>query len=159
MNAGRILATMALLAGATTASAQTATQNVSIQVNAINQIAVTGGAQSLTITTATAGSAPTDATASVSWAVTTNQTNQKITASINSAMPANVTLSANLTAPAGATSAGSQVLGTSAVDVVTGISTLATGGLGLTYTLSATPAAGVVASTTRTVTYTITAGP
>jgi hypothetical protein len=159
MNAGRILATMALLAGATTASAQTATQNVSIQVNAIYQIAVTGGAQSLTITTATAGSAPTDATASVSWAVTTNQTNQKITASINSAMPANVTLSANLTAPAGATSAGSQVLGTSAVDVVTGISTLATGGLGLTYTLSATPAAGVVASTTRTVTYTITAGP
>ena len=159
MNAGRILATMALLAGATTASAQTATQNVTIQVNAINQIAVTGGAQSLTISTATAGGNPTDATASTSWAVTTNQSNQKVTASINSAMPANVTLSVALAQPTGATSAGTVALGTGAVDVVTGISTLAESGLGVTYTLSATTAAGVVASTTRTVTYTITAGP
>jgi hypothetical protein len=158
MNAGRILATVALLAGATTASAQTATQNVTIQVNAISLIAVTGGSPSLTISTATAGSNPTDATASVSWAVTTNQSNQKVTASINSAMPANVTLSAELDAPAGGTSAGAQSLSTTAVDMVTGISTLASAGLGLTYTLSATPAAGVVASTTRTVTYTITAG-
>ena len=65
MNAGRILATVALLAGtAATASAQgAATQDVTIAVSAISQIAVTGGAQSLTVNTATAGSAPTAATA------------------------------------------------------------------------------------------------
>lgn len=159
MNAGRILATLSFLGAASAAQAQTATQNVTIQVNAISQIAITGGSPSLTITTATAGSNPTDATAAVSWAITTNQTNQKVTASINAAMPANVTLAVNLVAPTGATSANSQTLSTSAVDLVTGISTLAEGGLSATYTLSATPAAGVVASTTRTVTYTVTAGP
>lgn len=158
MTAGRILATMAFLGAATVAQAQTATQNVTIQVNAINQIAVTGGSPSLAISTATAGSDPTDATASVSWAITTNQSNQKITASIDVALPANVSLAASLVAPSGATSAGSQALSITAVDLVTGISTLAASGLGLTYTLSATPEAGVVASTTRTVTYTITSG-
>jgi hypothetical protein len=161
MNAGRILATVALLVGATSmASAQaTATQDVTIAVNAINQIAVTGGAQSLTISTATAGGAPTDASVAVSWAITTNQVDQKITAQINSAMPAGVTLSANLDAPGTATSAGAQALTTTAVDVVNNLDTVAASGLALTYTLSATTAAGVVASTTRTVTYTITAGP
>ncbi len=159
MNAGRILATLALLGAASAAQAQTATQNVTIQVNAINQIAITGGSPSLIVSTATAGSNPTDATAAVSWAITTNQINQKVTASINAAMPANVSLAVNLVAPTGATSASSQTLSTSAVDLVTGISTLAEGGLSATYTLSATAAAGVVASTTRTVTYTVTAGP
>lgn len=153
-----ILAAIALVAAASTLEAQTATQNVTIQVNAISRISVTGGAQSLTITTATAGSQPTDATASVNWAITTNQTNQKVTASLDAAMPANVSLSASMAAPAGATSAGAVSLGTTAADLVTGISTLAQAGLGLTYTLSATAAAGVVASTSRTVTYTITAG-
>ena len=45
-----------------------------------------------------------------------------------------------------------------AVDLVTSITQVAQSGLGVTYTLSATAAAGVVASTTRTVTYTITGG-
>lgn len=158
MSARRFLAAIGVVAAASTAQAQTATQDVTIQVNAISRIAVTGVAQSLTITTATAGSEPTAATATVSWAITTNQTNQKVTASLDAALPANVTLSASMAQPTGATSAGSQALGTVAVDLVTGISTLAQGGLGLTYTLAATAAAGVVASTTRTVTYTITAG-
>lgn len=157
MNAGRILAGLALLTATSTASAQV-TQDVTIAVNAISQIAVTGGAQSLTISTATAGSAPTDASASVTWAVTTNQTNQKVTASLNSALPAGVTLSVSLEPPAGASSPGAVSLGTSSADLVTGIATLAANGLDLTYTLSATAAAGVVASTTRTVTYTITSG-
>lgn len=140
------------------ASAQTATQSVTIAVNAINQIAFTGS-PSLTITTATAGSNPTSATdASATWAVTTNQTGAKITGSIASAMPAGVTLSVSLAAPAGGSSAGSQALGTTAVDLVTGITKLAQSGLGVTYTLGATAAAGVVASTSRVVTYTITGG-
>jgi hypothetical protein len=150
------MSTMPLLARS--ASAQTANQSVTIAVNAINQIAFTGS-PSLTITTAAAGSNPTSVSdASATWAVTTNQTGAKINASIGSAMPAGVTLSVPLAAPAGASSAGSQSLGITAVDVVTGISKLAQGGLGVTYTLGATAAAGVVASTSRVATYTITGG-
>jgi len=144
-------------AAANTASAQV-TQTVTFQVTAINQIAVSG-APSLTINTAVAGSAPTAVTSAVStWSVTTNQSTASITASIASAMPAGLTLSANLTAPAGATSTGLTALGTVAVNVVTGITKLNSAGLGLTYQLDATAAAGVVSSSTRVVTYTITGG-
>jgi hypothetical protein len=136
----------------------TALQTVTFAVNAINQIAFVG-APSLTITTAVAGSAPTSVTdATASWAVTTNQTGAKITASIPTAMPAGLTLSANLSAPAGAASASYLPLGTTAVDLVTGITKLAQGALGVSYKLDATAAAGVVPSATRVVTYTITGG-
>ena len=157
MTAGRILATMALLTAASAAQAQTATQNVTFQVNAINQIAVSGS-PSLTINTATAGSAPTAATASGSWAVTTNQSSAKITAQLDSDMPSGLTLTVNLTAPTNATSKGATTLSSASVDVVTGISKLAEGALPVGYSLSATTEAGVVSSTSRTVTYTITGG-
>ena len=149
----------ALVAIATPAvQAQTATQTVTFAVNAINQIAFTG-APSLTITTAVAGSAPTSVTdASSAWAVTTNQTGAKISASIPSNMPAGLTLSANLAAPTGATSASFQSLSTVSVDLVTAITKLAQGSLTATYKLDATAAAGVVASATRLVTYTISGG-
>lgn len=148
---------MALVFGAISAQAQTATQSVTFQVDAINQISLSGS-PSLVINTATAGSNPTQASAAASWAVTTNQSGAKITASINSAMPAGLTLQVNLSAPAGGTSAGAQTLSTTAVDVVTGITKLAQSGISVGYTLDATPAAGVVSSTSRTVTYTITGG-
>jgi hypothetical protein len=158
MTARRYLSTVALLMGAARiATAQTATQTVTFQVDAINQIAFSGS-PSLVVNTATAGSNPTAATAAATWAVTTNQTGSKITASIGSAMPAGVTLAANLTAPTGASSAGSQSLSTTAVDLVTSITKIAQGSLNVTYSLAATAAAGVVSSTTRTVTYTITGG-
>ena len=142
----------------TATAAQAQTQTVTFAVNAINQIAFTG-APSLTITTAVAGSAPTSVTdATSSWAVTTNQTGAKISASIPTIMPTGLTLSASLAAPAGATSAGFQALGTSAVDLVTVITKLNQGSLGVSYKLDATAAAGVVTSSTRLVTYTITGG-
>lgn len=153
-----VLAAAALLGATQVASAQTANQTVTIQVDAINVIAF-AGSPSLTINAAVAGSAPTSATnATASWAVTTNQTGSKITASISAAMPAGLTLSANLGAPTGASSNGLTALATSAVDLVTGITKLAQGTLAVTYQLDATIAAGVVASTSRTVTYTITGG-
>lgn len=144
--------------GAVSVQAQTANQTVTFAVNAINQIGFTG-TPSLTITTAVAGSAPTSVTdASSSWAVTTNQTGAKITASIPSVLGTGLTLSASLVAPSGATSPGFVALGTTAVDVVTGITKLATGSLGVSYKLDATAAAGVVTSSTKVVTYTITGG-
>jgi hypothetical protein len=142
----------------TVASAQTATQTVTFAVNAINQISATGS-PSLTVTTATAGSQPTAATdASSTWAVTTNQTGAKISASIATAMPTGLTLSVNLAAPSGATSAGLTALGTVAVDLVTTITKVAQLGMTATYELAATAAAGVVGSSTKVVTYTIAGG-
>ena len=145
-------------AAVNTASAQTATQTVTFQVTAINQIAV-AGTPSLVINAAAAGSAPTSVTASGNtWSVTTNQSGASITASIPTAMPAGLTLSANLTAPAGATRTGLTALGTTAVNVVTGITKLNSAALGLAYQLDATAAAGVVSTSTRVITYTITGG-
>jgi CheY-like chemotaxis protein len=158
MSRNLIISGLLILAAAAAANAQaTATQSVSYQVDAINQIAV-AGTPSLVVNTAVAGSAPTSATSTGStWAVTTNQTGAKITASINTNMTAGITLSATLDAPAGATSAGIKALSTTAVDMVTGITKLAATGLAISYQLDATAAAGVT-SGTRTVTYTITGG-
>jgi hypothetical protein len=82
----------------------------------------------------------------------------EITAQINSPMPAGVTLTVDLAAPSGATSAGPVVLGVAAHAAVTNISTTISSNA-ITYKLSATPAAGVVAAQSRTVTFTIVATP
>jgi hypothetical protein len=150
-------ATVLAAAFAGSAHAQTATQDVSYEVQAINQLAFSGS-PTLTISTATAGSAPTSVNASATYAITTNETNQKVTAQIDSDMPAGVGLSVTLAAPSGGTSAGAVSLSTTAQDVVTGISTVNASGLGVSYTLTATSAAGVVPAGSRTVTYTIVAG-
>lgn len=159
MNAGRILVGLALVGVASTASAQPVTQDVTIAVNAISQIAVVGGTQTLTISTATAGNQPTPAMAATFWAVTTNQTNQKVTAQLDSDFPAGFDVTAEMEAPSVGTSAGQRPLSTTSQDLVTGISTLAESALDLTYRLSANASAGVLSSTTRTVTFTIVTGP
>jgi hypothetical protein len=153
------LAVALSLAIAPTAKGQfTASQSISFSISAINQIAFVG-APTLTVTTAAAGAAPSSVTnATATWAVTTNQSGAKITASIPSVMPAGVTLSSNLAAPLGATSAGFKALTTVATDLVTGITKVAQGAMMVTYRLDATPAAGVVTAQSRTVTYTITGG-
>ncbi len=152
-----ILPAAALVLVTAGGAAAQATQEVGFEVQAINQIAFSGS-PSLVITSSTAGSAPTAATASGTYAVTTNEVDRKITAQIELAMPAGVSLSTTLAAPSGGTSAGAVTLGITAQDVVTGISTVDVSGLSVTYTLSATSAAGVVPAGTRIVTYTITAG-
>jgi hypothetical protein len=155
----QLVATTALLLcfGAAGASAQTATQTASFQVDTIDEISVSGDPATLVINSATAGSAPNSATnAATSYAVTTNVSNRKITAAIDLAMPSGLTLNVSLAAPSGATSTARNLTAT-AQDVVTGISTLNESGLTITYTLSATSAAAPQ-SGSRTVTYTITAG-
>jgi hypothetical protein len=153
-----LLVFLITLGAAGAVDAQTATQTVTIQVNAINEIAFSGS-PALVVSTATAGSPPASAVNSAAtWAVTTNQSGARITAGLNAAVPAGLTLSVTLAAPVGATSTGIQALTTTAVDVVTGLSQVAAAALGVTYQLDATPVAGVIAPTTRIVTYTITGG-
>ena len=143
----------------TEACAQSATQVVRIQVNAINQIGVSGNPSPLVINSATAGSAPTSVTASgTSYAITTNEANQKIAASLDQALPSGVTLEVALAAPGGATSAGNVALSTAASDVVTGISSVAASSLPITDRLSATAQAQMSMPEARTVTFTIVSG-
>jgi len=140
-------------------SADNVTQTVTYEVQAINEITVSGNPGALVISTATAGSQPTAATdATTSYSVTTNGTNKKITGSIDTAMPANTSLLVTLTAPTGGSSAGQVALSTTAQDLVTGISTLAESGLTISYEFTADAAAGVVASSTKTVTLTVADG-
>jgi len=159
MNTPRLtLAAFALALAAVAGEASAQTQQVSFSVEPINQMSVSGNPGALTINATTIGSSLTSVTdASTTWGITTNQTGTKVTAAIDEAMPAGVTLRVQLAAPTGASSAGNVALGTSAADVVTGITKLAEAGKTVTYTLSATAAAGVV-SGSRTVTYTVVAG-
>ena len=168
MNAGRILAAVALLVGATTvATAQTATQTVTFAVNAINKVAVSGNTSLTVSNVTTVGNEPDPvSSAGLTWAVTTNApvaTAQKVTAQLTAGsggnMPAGLTLSATLAAPATGTSDGAQTLSTTAVRLINGLSKVAQSGMALTITLSATVAAGTVASTSRDILYTITTGP
>lgn len=156
-----VFAAAALILGASgmAMASETATQTVTYEVTAINELGVSGNPGALVVNAAVAGSAPTEVTdASTTYAITTNESNRKITGAINTAMPAGVTLTANLAAPTGGTSAGALALTAIAQDFVTGISTLNETGKVITYGLSATSAAGVVPSATKTVTITIAAG-
>ena len=139
--------------------AQSATQVVRFQVNAINQIGVSGSPAPLVIDAATPGLAPASVTAGgTNYAITTNQSNQKITASLDQPLPAGVMLEVALGAPAGAASVGDVALGTAAADVVTGISATAAAALPITYRLSATATVRMPAPAVRMVTFTIVSG-
>lgn len=134
--------------------AQVATSAVTFNFLEINEIAVTG-TPTLTISTAVAGQQPlpvTDATSR--YAVSTNGTNKRITASINKAMPASTTLEIRLAIPGSGTSLGYVMLSTMPADVVTGINASASSNRTVTYRFSATTDAGVV-SDSCTVTLTL----
>lgn len=149
---------LALGAAFQSVSAQTATQTVHFQVIPMSRVTVSGSAGPLVVTTAAAGSAPTSASmGGSSYGITTNETNQKITAALDSPMPSGMTLAVALAAPSGAASRGSMTLGTASADVVTGISTVSANALPITYTVSASSTAPV-APGSRTVTFTIAAG-
>jgi hypothetical protein len=138
-------------------AATTTSHTVTIQVNAINEIAMTGGNITLTINAAVAGSNPTDATnntCQLQW--TTNEATKKITVETNQSTP-NYTLLALAASVTGGTAAAQATLAnTTPHDFVTGISTT-TGSCTINYTAQATAAQGT-GSVVHTVLYTITAG-
>jgi len=153
-----LAAFMVIALGGTVWATSTATQTVTYEVTAINEISVSGDPGHLIIDSATAGSQPTGATdATTTYAITTNGTNMKITGAIDEAMGTGLTLKVNLAAPTGGTSSGDVTLAATAADLVTGITGLAESGKTITYTLSATLAASI-ASGSKTVTFTLTSG-
>ncbi len=117
-----------------------------------------GNPTKATIITAVAGSQPTPIVeASTQYRARTNNVNnpQKITGRINSNMPTGMTLTILLEPTTGATSVGPVALSTTVRDLVTNITNTANEWRDITYTISATVAAGVVAAGSKTVTLTI----
>lgn len=136
-------------------AADNVNQTVTFEVSAINEISVSGNPAAMTVSAATAGSQPTEVSnALTTYSITTNETTMKITGVLDEAMPANVTLKINL-ATVGGTNVPDVTLTASPASLVTGITQLVESANTITYKLSATVAAGIVASDTRTVTLTI----
>ena len=150
-----IAAALALTSGMAARAADNASHTVSFNIAAINEITL-GAGVTLTVNTATAGSQPNSVSAGSTYSITTNGTtdSKKISAKLDSAMPANVTLSVNVTAPSNdSISAGAVTLTTSDTEVVGSIEGVAASAA-INYTLSATVAAAP-AGGSKTVTYTI----
>lgn len=125
-------------------------------------LTVSGSPAAMKITTATAGLAPNSITNAVTtYKVKTNNATKpkKITAALNSVMPVGMTLKITLVAPAGATSDGTVTLDATARELVGNITNTVNATNSITYVISATPAAGVVTSQTRTVTFTLATWP
>jgi len=152
------IAGLALFAAVSAYAANTDDATVTFEVQAINELTVSGDPGALIVSTATAGSEPdAESDATTTYAITNNELNHKITGQIDEAMPANVTLTINLAAcTTSVTSGAVDISDGAAHDLVTSIDLVAEAGNTITYGLSATVAAGVVASDTRTVTLTLT---
>ena len=139
-----------------------ATQTFNLAVNAVYKIAVSGNPAGMTITTGTAGTdaLTTVSDASTKYSVTQNFANTvKVTANLDAAMAAGYTLQLNLASSKG-TSAGtvdiSATTPSSATNVVTNIAKGADANQTVTYTFGALASAGVLTSTAKTVTMTLT---
>lgn len=153
-------AAVCFVIGTGTASAQPVTDSVTVtyEVVAITQLNLNGAA-SLTIVAGTAGAGLPEVINStgVTYDITNNDGSKKLVGKINTAMPANTTLSVNVTAPSGATSADFVALTASDQDLVTGIDNVNEAALAISFKLEATVAAGVIASATKTFTMTVVA--
>jgi hypothetical protein len=127
---------------------------VTVTVNTINEVAVVGGNLTLTISTATAGSNPNNATDSatcdLNW--TTNDADKKITVATNLAVQ-KFTLKVVAQNVSGGTAAAEVTITDTAASLVTAISTTL-GTCDLSYTALATAAQGT-GSDAHTVTYTL----
>jgi hypothetical protein len=125
-------------------------------------LSVSGSPAALKITTASAGSPPNAAVnTATTYTVTAKNKNQarKITAQLNAAMPAGTTLTIDLNPVNNSTSAGPVDLTTTAQDLGIDITNTANLTAAITYTFSASSAAGVVPSSFRVVTFTLVAFP
>lgn len=141
-------------------SQTSATQTVTLQVSSIQKLTVSGNPAPLIIISGAAGveglTTVTDAT--TTYSETHNSAlPMKITAGIDIVLGTGYTLQIGLASTKG-TSSGSVDISnaTTAVTVVTAIAKGSDNAKVITYTFSATATAGILASTTKTVTLTIT---
>jgi hypothetical protein len=140
------------------AQSGTATQSVSLTVNAVYKIS-TSGPVSLTINNGTAG---TDAlTAATDNSSTYNMTQNsatpaKITAGLNTALTAGYSLSIALASTKGTSAGAVDISNAVAKDVVTAMAKGADASQMITYTFGANASAGILSTLAKTVTLTLT---
>jgi hypothetical protein len=146
-----IALSMLLTATAPLAAQQTATQLVRFSVIARQQATVQ------TLPAPITPAAGSSAASTGSYAFATMESDRKISASLDQAMPSGSSLVVVMTAPAGGRSAGESTLGTDAVDVVTAIPASDSSGLPVRYSVRAP--SGIGSAAVRTVTYTVTTAP
>ena len=123
----------------------------------VTVLSVSGSPAPFTITTAVAGSQPTPITNSVTtYYIRARHPGgaQKISARLDAPMPLGTTLTIQMVASPGATSLGPVSLDASVRDIVINIDREPGTTYGITYVFTATIAAGVVPTQTRTVTFT-----
>lgn len=133
-----------------------ATQHVSIAIQPIDEILLSGERPRLVIDTAEAGAGPVAVEADGGgYAITTNGEQRKITASLGAALPPGVILSMRMSAPSRGRSTGWQALRLAPAEMVTGIARVAESGLGIRYRLEARADAGEVTARTETVSVTL----
>lgn len=127
----------------------------------VGTITIGAAPATLRISVAVPGSDPAAVTGTSTYTIRAGKANkpQKVSASLNTAMPTGVTLTVALTAPTGATTNGAVALDATVRDLVGNITNTTAEVENITYTLSATAAAGVVPFSTRTVTFTVAAWP
>lgn len=136
---------------------QSVTVTVTCEVMEINELAINNGGVSLIVNKAKAGSELDAATGTATYGITTNGSDMKIVAQLESDIPAGTSFMIQVSAPKGAVSSGETALNaTDATILVTGISRVAEQGMDIAYKFSATVTAGIIPQTTNIVTFTLT---
>ncbi len=137
----------------------TATQNLSLAVNAVYKLSTSGDPGALVINNGTAG---TDALTSASdnstsYSMTQNSaTPAKITAGLNSALSAGYSLTIGLASAKGTSAGAVDISSGVAKDVVTAMAKGADAGQVITYVFGANASAGILSTTAKVVTLTLT---
>ena len=158
---GMISIILLLTVNSVAVGANTASQDITVSVEPINEISVTGTVN-LTINTSSAGISAGDGTFTVTdssstMSYTTNESSKKITAALDGTFN-NITFMVNVTSSS-ATSEGDVPVSVTAVDVVTGLGNASDTGETITYTAEAQPNTAPNADgggETNTITFTLT---
>jgi hypothetical protein len=151
--------TLSLVAAQVAWPATTGTQSVEFTIANMHDIALDAALITLAVTAPAAGSAPTAATATSSYDITTNASanGKRIEASINGTLPDNVELAVSVAAPTDSgTSQGFVALSSTAAPVVLGLQGAAQSDVAITYRLTAPVTARATTSAiAKTVTFTV----
>jgi len=147
-----------LLAGSAFAQVSV-NQNLTLSVGTVYKMTTSGNPGAMAITTGTAGTDALDAVidASTTYSITQNYGNTvKITAQLDVALAAGYTLTVNLASAKGTSLGAVDISDGSAPDAVQNIAIGADANRSITYSFSALASAGTMASTSKTVTLTLT---
>jgi hypothetical protein len=137
----------------------TVNQNLTLSVGSVFKMTASGDPGALAISDGTAGTDALNAVTdnSTTYSITQNYGNTvKITAQLNSALDAGYTLTVNLASSKGTSLGAVDISNGSAQDAVQNIALGADANRTITYSFSALASAGTLASTSKTVTLTLT---